>query len=374
MKIAFIDVTVTVSYGGVQTAVWHLADELARRGHEVTVFGGEGSIRPEPSHGRVAVRTFPFVARERVPDLGSRFRRIVERGTFARHARRAVAEGGFDWIVITKPFDFLWPWLLGRGRGTRVALRSGGTDFYAGDRLLARRIDAWFANSHFNAWQIRKRYRVFPTVIYNGVDLERFSPEAADPALRESLGVAPDHILLVFAGRLVGWKGLAVAVRALAHPQLQTLPLRLLVIGDGPQRAELAALAATHRVSDRVLFHAPLAHSRLPRYYASADIGVFPSIGDEGFSNSLAEAMASGLPVVSTAFGGNPETVGNEGTCGILVAPGDPTELAGALRHVASSPELRRKMGQAGRSRIAANFTWSAVVDRFLGGLDRAQA
>ena len=372
MKIAFIDVTTTVTYGGIQTAVWQLAIALTDAGHEVTVFGGEGTIRPDLRGRNVRIETFPFTPREKAWDLGSRFRRMVERWTFARHARHAVIAGDFDWAVITKPFDFFWPWIIPSGSKTRFAFRSGGTDFYASDKLQAKRIDAWFANSHFNAWQIKSRYRIYPRVIYNGVDLDRFTPQAADPALRAGLGVAEHDMLMVFAGRIVGWKGLKVALHALADSRLRSQPIKFLVIGDGPQRQELETLARQLGIMEQIIFHPAQPHAKLPPYYASADVGLFPSVGDEGFSNSIAEAMASGLPVIATAFSGNPETVGNEGSCGLLVTPDDPAELAGAIRQLADSAPLRQQMGQAARNRIATLYTWDKVAQRLLAGLNVA--
>ena len=366
MKIAFIDVTATVSYGGVQTAVWQLALALADRGHDLSVFGGEGTLRPDLRGRSVTVRTFSFTPRNKVLDLGSRFQRTVERWTFARHARSSVAAGAFDWVILTKPFDFFWPRLVPSGSSTRFAFVSGGTDFYRGDRILARGIDAWMACSHFNAWQIQNRYKRFPAVIYNGVNVDRFAPAAADPALRTALGYEAADVVFVYAGRLVGWKGLRYAIEALANPVLERAPVKLLVIGAGETRAELAAQAAGLGVAHRVRFHDPLAHDELPRYYAAFDAGVFPSIGDEAFGITIAEAMACGKPVIASHVGGIPEVVGNEGTAGILVAPGASGEIAAAMAALAARPELRERLGAAARARIASNFTWERAAQRLL--------
>src|SRR5256885_8982382 len=133
-RIAFIDVTATVSYGGLQTVVWKLAEALARAGHEVTIFGGASNVaseqvlnNPLPRAGEgINVHTFPFCPRERIPDLGSRFQRTIERMSFARHARTAVIEGNFDWIIVDKPFDFFWPAIMPSSSKARFAFISGG--------------------------------------------------------------------------------------------------------------------------------------------------------------------------------------------------------------------------------------------------------
>jgi glycosyltransferase involved in cell wall biosynthesis len=367
-RIAFIEITATVSYGGIQTAVWKLAEALAALGHEVSVFGGAGSISP-PVSGNITVHTFPFTPRERVPDLGSRFQRIVERLSFARHARATVAAGRYDWVVLDKPFDFFWPWLLPKSALIRFAFTSGGTDFFAFDRRLARRIHAMFACSHFNSWQIRSHYKRPVSVMYYGVDSERFAPHAADAALRARLGASADTVLFAFAGRLVGWKGMQVAVQALTEPALHDVPVKLLIIGDGPERPRLEQQARALGISGRVIFHDPVPHDQLPALYAAADAGVFPSIGDEAFGITIAEAMSCGRPVIGSCIGGIPEVVGNEGSCGLLVAPGNPKALAETMRTLALDPALRARLGACARRRIETEFTWAASARRLLAGL-----
>jgi glycosyltransferase involved in cell wall biosynthesis len=362
-RIALLELTATVSYGGIQTAVWNLAEALARAGHEVSVFGGEGSIRA-PANG-VEVRTFPFLKRERVPDLGRRFRRSVERMSYARHARAAFIDGRYDWAIVSKPFDFFWPWILPKQVKTRFAFISGGTDFMPLDRTLQKRIAVVLACSYFNAWQLRTRYRKrSPVVVYYGVDVNRFSPRPDAARVRVQLGVPSDASLFTFAGRLVGWKGLSVALQALAEPGLRDSAARLLVIGDGPEQGKLKALAAERGIRERVIFHPSVAHDRLPEYYAASDVGIFPSVGDEAFGITIAEAMSCGTPVIGSHIGGIPEVIGNEGHCGLLVPPGDVGALAQAMQTLIADSERRKAMGRAARARIGQLFTWDLVGER----------
>ncbi|HEY3431451.1 MAG TPA: glycosyltransferase family 4 protein [Rhodocyclaceae bacterium] len=375
MKIAFVDVTVTVSYGGIQTAVWELARALHDDGHQVDVFGGEGAIQPELGGRGIGVKMFPFLDRGKVLDLGSRFRRIVERWTFARRAKQAVIDGEYDWVVLTKPFDFFWPRLMPKGHPTRFAFMSGGTDFFRGDRILARGIDAWVACSHFNAWQIQHYYKNFPEVMFNGVDVARFSPQALvaegdeRETLRHAWGLTDADVLFAFAGRLVGWKGLSVAVEALASPLLVQLPTKLLIVGAGSDLPRLQEKATRLGVTQRVIFHEPVSHQRLPALYRAADVGIFPSIGDEAFGITVAEAMACGLPVVASYIGGIPEVVGNEGSCGFLVSPGKPAHLAQVMTQLAQDHPLRDRLGRAARERIVSHFTWRDAARRLLAAL-----
>lgn len=369
MKIAFIDVTTTVFIGGIQTAVWQLAMALADLGHEITVYGGDGNVCPALDGRRVEVRTFPFTPRKRFPNFGVRFRKMAERVSFARRARKDVLAANYDWVILTKPFDFFWPRLLPSESKTRFAFMSGGTDFFRGDRWLARRVSAFVACSHFNAWQISAHYKRFPGVIYNGVDVSHFRPGLRDPELRRQLGIGDDEILFTFAGRIVGWKGLAIAVRALAEAVLKELPVRLLVIGDGDAKLGLVALAENLGVANRIIFQGAVPHKELPHWYALSDVGVFPSIADEAFGITIAEAMACELPVIGSYVGGIPEVVGNEESAGLLTPVADVCALAHVMARLATDFELRRSLGQKARQRIEQNFTWRQAAIRLLENL-----
>lgn len=367
-KIAFIDVTATNSYGGIQTAVWCLAEVIAAKGHEVTVIGGEGEGRHDYPDG-VRRLTFPYIARNRFPNFGNRFRKLAERLSFAYHARRSVRDERFDWIVLTKPFDFFWPRIMGKSSPARFAFMSGGTDFVFLDRYFARDIDAWLACSHFNAWQIKTRYRRFTKVMFNGVDTTVFKP-ADGSILRGKLGLKKDDLVLAYAGRMVGWKGLAYAVEAIASPELVGIPVKLLLVGNGSSVSTLQAQAQQLGVADRIVFHPAVPHQSLPGIYAASDIGVFPSVADEAFGITIAEAMSCGKAVIASHIGGIPEVVGNEGSCGILVPPGSSIALARAIRKLVDSPQTRQQMGDASRTRIEHLFTWEKAAQRLLYALD----
>jgi glycosyltransferase involved in cell wall biosynthesis len=369
MKIAFIDVTTTVFFGGIQTAVWELARTLADMGHQITIYGGAGPIRPELGGRAIEVRTYAYTTRDRFPNLGTRFRKLAERLSFARQARHDVIAAGHDWVILTKPFDFFWPRLMPTGHRTRFAFMSGGTDFFRGDRRLASRIDAFVACSHFNAQQNYSRFKRPVRVMFNGVDVEAFRPECRDAEFRAAQGFLPDDIVFVFAGRVVGLKGVAIPVQALASPCLAGRPVKMLVIGDGDALPGLKVLAEKLGVAGQVVFHPGVPHKELPKYYASADAGIFPSQGEEAFGIAVAEAMACGLPVVASHSGGMPEVVGNEGGCGELFALGDVEACAQAMLRLAADAGLRQQMGRAARQRIAEKFTWELAARRLLGSL-----
>lgn len=368
MRFALFDVTATVSIGGIQTVVWSLARELTRRGFEVSVFGGRGHI-PIPPVEPVRVQTFPFLRREAIPDLGTRFRKAVERLTFGAFAFKAVVNGRFDYVFIFKPFDFPFALAVKKLSGGQIVFLSGGTDFYPMDRFFARAVDVFLSCTHFNAGQLYRRYQVYPSVVYNGVDPDLFHPLFPDPALKSRLGIEEGEFVVIYAGRLVGWKGLQSLLEALSLDVLAKRAIKCLIIGGGPEEGRLRTLSKGLNLEEKVKFLGVVPNRELPRYYALADVGIYPSIGEEAFGVSLVEAMASEVPVIATHLGGIPEVVGTDGCCGLLVAPGDSRELAEGLVRLLEEPGLRKRMGWEGRERVLASFTWEKVCTRVLDRL-----
>ncbi len=191
------------------------------------------------------------------------------------------------------------------------------------------------------------------SVIYNGVEPERFAPE-------RGAGRRGRELALVCVARLAPEKGHDVLLRALAALAGEGRQVRLDIIGDGPERAALEALARQLGVASRVRFLGR--RDDVPKLLGEADAFVLPSLS-EAFPLTVLEAMASGLPVVATAVGGVPEAV-RDGETGLMVAPGEPGELAGALARVLDDGELARSMGRAGRRRVEELFSLEATARR----------
>ncbi len=204
------------------------------------------------------------------------------------------------------------------------------------------------------------------TQIYNGVDLARFDLRGEHSDLTPS--GAPQVIGTV--GRLATVKGQAQIIRALAHifaqhPQRRQ-QLRCIVVGDGPERAALEAEAFARGVADAVEFRGD--RSDIPQQLAQMDVFVLPSL-NEGISNTILEAMASGLPVVATDTGGNPELV-QAGVTGTLVPVGDAEALGEAILELLDDPAKRQEYGAAAKRRIQREFDWNTTVLAYLGVYD----
>ena len=195
--------------------------------------------------------------------------------------------------------------------------------------------------------------------ICNGVDTERFSPGGRQAA-RAALGIGPESIVVGTVGRLDPVKDHVGLLQAFS--QLAADPRALLVIvGDGPTRATLAATAAGLGLGGRVRLLGE--RDDVPAVLTGFDIFVLSSIA-EGMSNAILEAMATGLPVVATRVGGNPELVA-DGSSGFLVEPGSPAALADALRRYLGDPGLLARHGRAARELAQAEFSLERMVGEY---------
>ncbi len=198
-------------------------------------------------------------------------------------------------------------------------------------------------------------------VMYNGVDTERFAPRRETRmAIREELGLPEKSFVVGSVGRLVPIKDHQTLLNAAALLSKAGIDVRVLLVGSGPERARLQALA-TDALEGRVCFAGD--SSRVPELLNAMDAFILPSLG-EGMSNTLLEAMASGLPVLATNVGGNPEII-EDNVNGSLFTPGDAQWLAGRLSRMARDPALIHQLGTAARNRAIESFSLSRMLESY---------
>ena len=201
------------------------------------------------------------------------------------------------------------------------------------------------------------------TRIYNGVDTLRFFPRKEERCGFSFAAGIPDDAMIVGAvGRMHGVKDQITLVRAFIAARKDSEDarrrLRLVLVGDGPLRAQALELLADAGAMDAAWL--PGARDDVPEILRSLDVYVLPSTA-EGISNTILEAMASGLPVVATRVGGNPELV-IDGETGRLVPAADPARMASALLDYLQAPQLARQQGLAGRQRVETDFSLAHMV------------
>jgi sugar transferase (PEP-CTERM/EpsH1 system associated) len=233
-------------------------------------------------------------------------------------------------------------------------------------RLVFRRLAYSFANSVFAVSEGLRDSLVRRTgcrkigVIYNGVDTRKFRPDAAVRARkRRELGLMDSDFAVGCVGRLNPVKDYPTAIRALATTDRR---YRLFIVGSGPELAALRQLAESNpATSGRV--HLLGTTADVPEFLCAMDGYVLPSL-TEGISNSLLEAMASGLPAIATDAGGNPEVV-THGESGLLFPVGSSATLAEHLLAIMQRNDLRAKLSAGALQRVRERFSLTSMVTRY---------
>jgi len=252
--------------------------------------------------------------------------------------------------------------------------------FAHGNEVLALRDSRWpraieslreaqvvMANSRYTAGLLEElgvpaaRIRV----IHPGCDPDDFRPVELDPATRHRLleGRVPQFTLLT-VGNLVMRKGHDLAIKAVARLRESIPGLLYIIAGAGPHEHELRCLANQLGVADCILFKGRVPEDELAAIYAASDVFLMPSrllLADddvEGFGIVFLEASACGRAVIGGMSGGIADAVVH-GKTGLLVDPGDVTALQEAILRLWRDPELRGKLGAAGRQRVLSELTWS---------------
>jgi sugar transferase (PEP-CTERM/EpsH1 system associated) len=242
-------------------------------------------------------------------------------------------------------------------------------------RLYKPFVHQYIAMSQDLASYLQHKIRVPPSriaQIYNGVDSTLFHPvgESRDVMPHANFS-GPGHFVIGSVGRMQDVKDPLTLARAFVR-LMQAMPgaeqrLRLVMVGDGPLRERVRMLLVEAGVDEYAWL--PGERNDIAGMMRSFDLFVLPSLA-EGISNTILEAMASGLPVLATAVGGNPELI-QTGVTGTLVPRDDPESMARAMRAYAESTELCRRHGMEARRTIERQFGMDAMVNAYMAVYDR---
>lgn len=205
----------------------------------------------------------------------------------------------------------------------------------------------------------------FITTIHNGVDADHFRPGRREPRILPDKFADDDCILIGTIGRIAAIKDQMNLAKAFVlmlknAPELRDCA-RLVIAGDGEDKPSITRLLEDEGVLS--LCWLPGYRDDTDKIYRALDLFVLPS-RREGISNTILEAMASGLPVIASRVGGNPEIV-TDGVSGKLVASADPMALANAMLEYLRKPSLMQAHGQAGREQAVANFSMAAMINSY---------
>lgn len=359
-------------YGGAGVVVDHLSRALARRASvEVRCFGDQQQTDPPltvkgyaPWPRLAGGPEAPYAPALEALSVGLAMARDPVAADVVHTHTWYVGLGGMlvqsihdvPLVVTLHSMEPLRPWKADQ-LGTGYAVSSWA------ERLAVERADRVIAVSEQMRADITTHFRVDPdrvVVIHNGVDAEAFARTEQRDALA-SHGVRAPYVL--FVGRISEQKGI---FQLLAAARALPAGVQLVLCASSPDTPELLArleAAVAGRPEIRWI-NAMLPVPEVVQLYSHAAVFVCPSIY-EPFGLINLEAMACGTPVVASRVGGIPEVV-VDGETGWLVEPGDATALGQALREALADPERARRMGEAGRRRVEAQFAWDRIADRTL--------
>ncbi len=356
-KLQIVHTESSRGWGGQEIRVLTEARGLMRRGHRVRVVCVPDSniLRAAPGYGLEAL-ALP-IERKRLGPLLSLRRWLAREGgkidvlnthssTDSWLAALACASLG-DAPPIVRTRHVSSP--IGRGRATFWLYQRAARHVVTTGEALREQL---IRDNRFAPDSI--------TSVPTGIDLERFQPRDREDA-RRVLSLPREVPLVGILATLRSWKGHAYLFEALAQLRSRYPAVRVLVIGEGPNRARLEARVAELRIGDRVDF---VGQRDYPEFWLNAlDAFVLPSYGDEGISQALQQAMACALPVVTTPIGGHAEVV-RDGETGLLVPPRNAAVLAEAIQRLLADEALRARLGEAAHRFAVEHCGEGAMLDR----------
>jgi glycosyltransferase involved in cell wall biosynthesis len=235
---------------------------------------------------------------------------------------------------------------------------------------LLHRARKIIAVSHFTKWELTNYYKI-PAhkikVIHNGVDIKKFQPAPDKRRIKVELGFNPDDIAIVSVGRLYARKGLFTLIESMPAVVKRFPNAKFIISGKGQsdEMAKLIAHATRIGVKDNIIFTGYYPDKKLPKLYQAADVFAFSTFY-EHHPFSVLEALATGLPVVTTTVGGIPETI-ESGKNGLLVQPFNSKQFADSILYLLEHRAEANEMGAKARKTVVEQLDWRIVVKEAMG-------
>ncbi|MET8077529.1 glycosyltransferase, partial [Streptomyces sp. NPDC005303] len=385
--------------GGQGVYVRHLSRELARLGHRVEVIGSQPYPVLDPGYDGLSLTELPSLDLYRSPDPFRTPRRDEYRDwidalevatmwtggfpeplTFSLRARRHLRarSGEFDVVHDNQTLGYGLLGDVGAPLVTTIhhpitvdrQLELDAADgwqqrlskrrWYAFTRMqkrVARRLPSVLTVSGTSRQEIVDQLGVRDDrihVVHIGADTDQFSPDPSVP-------VVPGRIVTTSSAD-VPLKGLVFLVEALAKVRTEHPGAHVVVVGKRPTEGPVAQTIERYGLEGAVEFVKGISDAELVDLVRSAEVACVPSLY-EGFSLPAAEAMATGTPLVATTGGAIPEVAGRDGETCLAVPPGDSGALAAGLSRLLGDPDLRARLGAAGRERVLSRFTWARAAE-----------
>jgi glycosyltransferase involved in cell wall biosynthesis len=348
--------------GGVETHVLNLSKGFVKRGHEVTIYTSlvEGAKENETYEGIIVKRVKPLANIFSTPIAPKLKKRIIAdkhdivhahyppplASYYAAKAARKVKTP----FVLTYHCDLELPKMYGSIITSMYRSTLGRRTLKNSQKVIVT--TKTYAATSRDLWKIE------PDVIPNAIDPYEFNPDGKGDNIIKKHNLHGSKVIL-YVGRLKYHKGLEFLVESAQYTEPD---VKYIIVGGGEFKQRLINLTREKGFNDRIIFAGEVPNQELPDYYAACDIFVLPSVSRlEAFGIVGLEAMASAKPVIISDIPGVREVI-EDGVCGLLSEPMNPTDLGNKIARLLADPDLRKKMGEEGRNKVINEFTWDRVV------------
>jgi len=373
--------------GGMEIHIRDLVNGLVERGHKVSIITSkhpEGIEKEEEKNQTIYYlkSAAKFTREQYYKESAKKFEEINKQENFnIVHSQSTL---GYGYVRVRKKNKPLVVTSHGTAVGEIKTILEGkqrwqsffGLPFWSkrylfDEREVFQEADKIIAVSNELKEDIKRQYKIQEAkliTIPNGVDTNKFRPLDKEN-LKARWGIKNEKII-VSIGKLIMPKGHHLLIKVLSE-FLKNTNIKLFIVGTGPYMQNLKEITRKLGVSDKVFFAGEVQHEELASFYNLADVFVFPSLLKEGLPYVILEAMACGVPVIASHTGGIPTAIENYKT-GILVGPGNLSELNEKILEVLNDEELARRLGKKARKKVLEEFSLDKMINDTLSVYDAA--
>lgn len=352
-------------YSGIELTAYKLAVNIARRGHEVSVF--TTSVDSKDS-----IEKYENML---IYHYGTNFRMYYRNISFNMLFKPLRYDVD---IVHVHSNESILAALLYTKRKKMPLILSYKGDLFGSYGGFIRKTSVYFYNKLINRLlsyadiiispseyfieesRFLRKYKDKAIAIPNGINIKEFDVPYSKEECREKLQLTNKNIVL-FVGNIYPYKGTDILVKAMPKIIRKIPDTKLVFVGEGILKESLRVLSIKLSVNKNINFAGFVEKSMTPLYYKAADVFCLPSTGTESFGNVNLEAMVCGVPIVASKIGGIPGVV-KDGENGLLVPPRDTNALADAIIYLLENEDVRVKMGRNGRKKVE-NYSWEKIAE-----------
>jgi len=371
MKILQVIQFFSPEHGGSSTGPYYLSKELAKRGHEVTVYTIDYKLSREWMESLHQVKVCPFKTR-------LSWAKFYVTPNMMKNTQEEIKFSDIIHMHNYRSFQNIIAHYYAKKYGVPYVLQAHGSL----PRIMAKQRLKWIYDVLFGYRLLRdasnvialsqveaEQYRAMGVpdekiaIIPNGIDLSEYANLPPKGSFKKKFGIDEDEKIVLYLGRIHKIKGIDILVKAFANVIEKLDDVKLVVVGpDDGYLVELEALIKALKIEDKVLISGPLYGKDKLEAYVDADVYVLPS-RYEAFPMSLLEAYACAKPVVCSRVFGLKDLVLN-GVTGLLVEPSDIKQLANSIFYLLNNDNISEEIGLKGRRFVKENFTIENTVDR----------